>query len=153
MKQWNLRGVIDAAPPTPTVVVDRSADPLALVLDQVPALFWTTDDALRITTCLGASLADLGLGPNQLVGATLSELFGTDPNQETIGAHRRALRGRPTAFELSWGRARFDGRVAPLRDARGAVIGTVCAALLEAGPPLGVAIGPSKGASTAASVA
>src|SRR5205823_8420898 len=97
-----------------------------------PALFWTTDENLRITSSLGGTLADLGLGPNQLIGTTLSELFGSAaPLVEAIAAHRRALLGRTTAFELTWDPLRFDARVAPLHDSRGRIAGTVSVAIVK----------------------
>ena len=49
MKEWNLRGITQDAAPAARPVVDVLGDPLRLVVDQVPALFWTTDLALRIT--------------------------------------------------------------------------------------------------------
>ena len=146
MKEWNLRGITQEAVPTARPVVDVIDDPLRLVVDQVPALFWTTDRGLRITASLGAALAELGLGPNQLIGATLSELFYTaDPLVEAIAAHRRALLGRPTAFELILGSLRFDARVAPLHDTRGEIIGTVCVAIAQSEAPVPVEAGAKAG--------
>lgn len=146
MKEWNLRGVTLDAAPARTAVVDVLDDPLRLVVDQMPALFWTTDRGLRITSSLGAALAELGLGPNQLAGATLSELFwSADPLVEAIAAHRRALVGRPTAFEFTLGPRTFDARVAPLHDSQGEIIGTVCAAIAGIERPVRVEAGGGVG--------
>ncbi|TMK85264.1 MAG: hypothetical protein E6G44_07645 [Actinobacteria bacterium] len=128
MKQWELRGI--------TVTADRQADgpvdamdPLRILVNQLPALFWTTDPDLVLTSSLGAELDRLGLGPNQLVGARLAELFEMPEDAELIDAHREALAGGSVRFQARWGGRAIRARVAPLRDSGGQVIGTICVAL------------------------
>src|SRR5687767_13388965 len=41
-------------------------DPRLRVLDQIPALVWTTDRELRFTSALGAALVSLGLDSGRL---------------------------------------------------------------------------------------
>ena len=101
---------------------------LRLLVDQFPAVFWTTDRELRFTSSLGAGLATLGLGPNQLVGMTLPEFFEADQSQP-LEAHRRALQGRSVTYLMRWGGRTFHAHVAPLRDAQGRTIGTICLAM------------------------
>jgi PAS domain-containing protein len=99
-----------------------------LLVDQFPAVFWTTDAELRFTSSLGAGLASLGLGPNQLVGMSLADFF--DAGQpEPLAVHRRALEGREVTCLMHWGRQTFHSHVAPLRDAQGRIIGTICIAV------------------------
>jgi len=98
-------------------------------LDQIPAVLWTTDSDLVFTSSLGARLALLGLGPNQLAGEGLSVLFGGD--DEPLRAHRRALGGESVAFEIKWSDGTYRARVGPLRDSSGQIIGTICFALDE----------------------
>jgi hypothetical protein len=70
------------------------------VADQPPAVLWTLDAALRVTSSLGVGLATLGLRPNQLVGLTLFEVFRTDdPGHPSIANHRRALAGESLRYE------------------------------------------------------
>jgi hypothetical protein len=38
-------------------------------------VLWTTDAELRFASLLGAGLASVGLGPNQLVTMTLADFF------------------------------------------------------------------------------
>jgi PAS domain-containing protein len=134
MKQWELRGVtvdIRAEPGDVTLIAPENASIRTLV-DQLPAAFWTTDAELRFTSSLGAGLADLGLGPNQLVGTTLFEFFETeDPKFPPIDAHKRALLGATVTFELEWAGLAFYSQVAPLHDSQGVTIGTICVALGE----------------------
>lgn len=143
MRQWGLRGVTeDLAEPTvrattngagTTRVVERdvsisvrpSIDSLRVLVDQLPAIFWTTDETLKFTSALGAGLAGVGLGPNQIVGMRVQDFF-QGPDSATLEAHRSALRGESTTFRMGWGDRVFQAQVAPLRDAEGQTIGTIC---------------------------
>ncbi len=129
MKQWDLRGVTaDSAigPVAPEPPSGRT-DTLRVLVDQFPAVIWTTDAQLRLTSSLGAGLASLGLGPNQLVGATLYDVLETDaPTAPPIAAHMRALAGETVSFDMPWAEELLHCRVAPLRDASGERIGTIC---------------------------
>jgi PAS domain-containing protein len=132
MKQWELtgftidvsgRGGIGEAPGSPP-------DRFRVLLDQCPALVWTTDSSLVFTSSLGGGLGPLGIGPNQLVGVSLLELVNTEaPDPKPLAAHERALQGETVTFEMTWGDRTFQARVGPLYDGRGACIGTVCVAL------------------------
>jgi PAS domain-containing protein len=117
---------------------------LRLLVDQFPAVFWTTDSELRFTSSLGAGLAALGLGPNQLVGMTLHDFFSASRPQP-LEAHRRALTGRSVTYLMRWGGWTFHSHVAPLRDGEGRIIGTICIAMdvEEAGRPESAGGAPS----------
>ena len=121
-----------------TVTLDRSDQGRIVVpaassrglLDQVPALLWTTDGRLRFTSALGRGLLALGLGPNQIVGASVSDFLEPhDPDLELLAAHRRALEGETVGCAINWGERRLEARIAPLRDTLGRVIGTLGVAL------------------------
>jgi PAS domain-containing protein len=143
MRQWELRGVtveassgddvtlISDGEPGESAIPERGAS-LRTLVDQFPALFWTTDGELRLTSSLGAELAEVGLGPNQLVGTTLFEFFETaDPRFAPIDAHKRALLGATVPFEMEWAGRTFLSQVAPLKDVRGTTIGTICVAVSD----------------------
>jgi PAS domain S-box-containing protein len=92
----------------------------------VPAVFWSTDLDLIITSSTGAALARLGLRNDQLVGTSLREYLGTDdPRFPPLAAHLRALRGESSAYQQTWQDRFFNCRIEPLRDAQGRVVGTV----------------------------
>jgi PAS domain-containing protein len=134
MKQWELRGVTVDIRGRPGEVSLLAGEEMSIrtLVDQFPAAFWTTDAELRFTSSLGAGLAGLGLGPNQLVGTTLFEFFETeDPKFPPIDAHKRALLGATVTFELEWAGLSFHSQVAPLLDSQGVTIGTICVALGE----------------------
>jgi diguanylate cyclase (GGDEF)-like protein/PAS domain S-box-containing protein len=99
---------------------------LRLMLQQVPAIVWSTDLEFQITSSSGAALDVLGLGSDQLVGTRLTELVGTEnPDSPAIVAHRRAVAGHSMSYELSWSGRIFQTFVEPLRDANGAIRGTL----------------------------
>lgn len=137
MKQWELRGVtVDVARPArTTVVVDAPGPALRALVDQLPAVLWTTDSSLRFTSMLGAEVPKLGLGPNQMVGTSLFEMFEREDDEfPPIAAHRGALAGEVVPFRMRCGRRTYQCRVAPLHDTGGAVIGTIGVALAQARP-------------------
>jgi PAS domain S-box-containing protein len=103
---------------------------LAVMIDNLPAIIWTTNSDLRFTYHTGAALRTLGFETNQTLGQTLSQYFGTeDPNFPAISAHRKALAGESVSFELDWQKRAFDCYVQPLRGAEGDLIGVIGVAL------------------------
>jgi PAS domain-containing protein len=144
MKQWDLRGVTQEISPSvsrgtqgaTTRVVDRdisvsirpTIDSLRVLVDQLPAVFWTTNESLTFTSALGSGLSALGLGPNQIVGMTVQDFF---PAQHSPAgdAHRRALDGESVPYRMVWGDRVFQAHVAPLHDGEGGTIGTICVAV------------------------
>jgi diguanylate cyclase (GGDEF)-like protein/PAS domain S-box-containing protein len=90
---------------------------LRLLVQQAPAIFWTTDEDLRITSSLGGGLKALGLKPGQVIGMTLYEYFDhRDPEFLPIAAHLRALAGESVTFNFSYQDRHFQSHVEPLRD-------------------------------------
>ncbi len=105
----------------------QSETRLRVAIQQVPAVLWTTDEELRFTSSLGAGLSALGLAPNQVVGMSLEQYLGA----ESLGLdhHRLALRGESAGYEYEHDGRAFTVHVEPLRDAGGAIRGTVGIAL------------------------
>ena len=103
---------------------------LRRMLDQTPTITWTLDTSLRFTSSLGAGLEALGLRPNEVVGRTLYEFFGTtDPDHPGIAACRRAVAGETVTFDLDFGSRRFRSRVGPFRSPAGEIVGCLGSAL------------------------
>jgi two-component system cell cycle sensor histidine kinase/response regulator CckA len=96
---------------------------LRVAIQQVPAVLWTTDEDLRFTSSLGAGLSALGLAPNQVVGLSLEQYLGI--GNSGIDQHRLALRGESVGYEYEMEGRAFTVHVEPLRDAAGAIRGTV----------------------------
>jgi PAS domain S-box-containing protein len=103
---------------------------MRLLIEQLPAILWTTDNDLRFTSSLGAGLARLGLKQNQVIGMTLYEYFQTnDPDFPAIAAHRRAIAGEIVTYQTEWAGGSFACHSEPLRGADGKVVGTISMAL------------------------
>jgi PAS domain S-box-containing protein len=103
---------------------------LRLLTAQIPAIVWSTDLDLRFTSGTGAALGALGLRPDALQGVSLWDYFQTrDPAEPQIAAHLAALRGESVGFRANWASRVFEAFVEPLRDAAGAIIGTLGIAL------------------------
>jgi len=91
---------------------------------QVPAVGWTTDRALRITSTHGEFVNALAAEPQQFVGRTVYELFGGDRAAAAVAAHVGALDGERSRFPHVWRGRDFDAVIEPLRD-DGAIVGCV----------------------------
>ncbi len=99
---------------------------VARLVEQLPAVVWTTDRELCFDTSVGAGLAALGLVPGQVRGMPVKDYLGTsDPDHPAIRAHRRALAGDTDSFMLAFGGVNWHATVMPLRDAAGEVVGCV----------------------------
>ena len=103
---------------------------LSFVTEQLPAILWTTDRELRFSSAVGAGLAAMGLAPHQVVGVRLHDFFAGDPGAErNIAAHEAAVRGQGTSTDARFGTRVYQCRIHPLRDATGAITGTIGVAL------------------------
>ena len=108
----------------------RNEARLQVMLEQIPAVVWTTDRELRFTSSVGAGLVDLDLKPGEAVGQSLYDFFATeDESFAALAAHRAALDGESVSYEQEWGGQRYRAGVEPLRDATGAVVGALGVAL------------------------
>jgi hypothetical protein len=104
----------------------ESAQRNRLLLEQMPAIVWTTDTELRILSSAGAGLTRIGEQPNLYVGRTLAEALGTnDPEYLPLAAHIRALAGETVTYEMEWKGRAWQTRIDPLRGPDGAIIGTI----------------------------
>src|SRR5271168_5379100 len=103
---------------------------LAVMIDPMPAVLWTTDKELRYTSSMGAGLDSLGVKSGGLTGKTLAEYFETaDGQHPSINAHWRALAGESLTYELHWQKRIFESHVRPLRGTDGEISGVIGVAL------------------------
>ncbi|HKB40560.1 MAG TPA: PAS domain S-box protein, partial [Gemmataceae bacterium] len=99
---------------------------LRLIVEQMPAILWTTDKQLRITSTAGGGLAALKLNPREVIGMTMHEaLERHDLDTTPITAHLRSLRGESLGYEMEWQGRHFQVCVEPLRDKRKEIAGTI----------------------------
>jgi len=103
---------------------------LTFVASQMPAVLWSTDRDLTITSSMGKALGEMNQRPGQFVGIPLTEYFQTrDPEFLPFVAHRRALLGESVSFEVDWLGRSFASHVEPLRNADGTIKGVIGVAL------------------------
>jgi PAS domain S-box-containing protein len=116
---------VSKAKQTKAILREREAH-LRLVVEQMPAILWTTDARLQITSTMGAGLAALGMQPSEVIGMTMLENLGTDSLEATpIAAHLSALRGESLSYEMEWKNRTFQVRVEPLRNSEKKITGTI----------------------------
>jgi len=102
---------------------------LRLLLEQLPALLWTTDKDLMFTSSMGSGLEILGLKSGEVVGNTLYDYFKTDDdNFKPIAKHKQALEGQSVQYQQTWKNHTFQTAIDPLTDLEGNLIGTVALA-------------------------
>ena len=102
------------------------ADQLGRLVDQLPVLLWSTDAELRVTSRRGGGLALLGGWPTSSQGLRVGTTVENPAEAaRAVAAHEAALRGEPTAYEITIRGRTFSARVEPLRDASGAIGGVV----------------------------
>ena len=103
-----------------------SSERLDLMMRQIPAMLWTIDHDLRLTSALGTSVQAIGLHADQAVGRSIFEAFGTDdPDFPAIRSHRRALAGEAVTYRMEHRSRCFEAHVEPFREPGGAVVGVV----------------------------
>lgn len=101
---------------------------LRLATTQMPAVLWTTDVNLRLTSSVGAALPLSEPEGGRQDGSSLHEVFQTGAaDSPPIAAHRRALSGQSSTYEQRVNDRVFEVRVEPLRDADERILG--CLAL------------------------
>jgi PAS domain S-box-containing protein len=99
---------------------------LRLIVEQMPAILWTTNSQLHITSSVGAGLAALNVKPAEVIGMSMSETLGrSDPDSTPVSAHARALRGESLMHEMQWKGRTFQVRVEPLRNPERRITGTI----------------------------
>src|SRR5205814_547362 len=91
------------ADPRGQVRLLAASDPksLAPILDQVPAILWTTDRELHVISRAGAGLKSQQILPERIAGASLLEQQSQQKvSAESVAAHRRALAGESVSYQI-----------------------------------------------------
>ena len=126
-----ITGILERASAT-SVNVERSeaGGQLQSIVEQMPALLWTTDQQLQITSNWGKGFSPSKVKAGDLVGRTLYDyLKCEDPHAVPIAQHAEALRGIPSYFEYQHGNRHFAIHLSPLRAASGEITGCVGAGI------------------------
>lgn len=96
------------------------------LMEQMPAMLWTTDCNLKITSNFGAAFGAPNGKTRNLAGKTLYEyLKCQDPHAAPIAHHAEALRGCSSSFEYHHGNRYFAVHLGSLRGASGEITGCI----------------------------
>lgn len=104
----------------------ESEERVRMMLDQFPAVLWTTDTDLKCTASLGVGLRDLGIQPQDAVGTMVFDKFGTDdPAIAPLAKQRLAVAGQSVSFLAEWQGHVFQCHAQPFRDPNGNILGAI----------------------------
>jgi diguanylate cyclase (GGDEF)-like protein/PAS domain S-box-containing protein len=99
---------------------------LRLVAEQMPALVWTTDRDLRITSNWGAGQPWSRIRPGALMGHSVCEFLDcADRHAPPVAQHYDAIQGLPSHFEYTRKERFYEVQVSPLRATSGEIIGCI----------------------------
>jgi HTH-type transcriptional regulator, bacterioopsin transcriptional activator and related proteins len=98
---------------------------LRLLVEQIPAILWTTDAELLVTSARGAALRRLDLQPDQFIGLKLLDFFQSTPESATAHAHQRAIAGHSSDYQLIFKERIFQAYVEPLRGMADTITGCI----------------------------
>lgn len=104
--------------------------PLRLIIEQMPGLFWTTDQNLLITSHWGKGLASMKISSGGFVGRNLCEFLEcAEAHTTPIAEHYEALRGASSHFDYNWRCRSLEIHLEPLRGASGQINGVLGVAM------------------------
>jgi DNA-binding response OmpR family regulator len=113
-----------------TAQLQSSERRLRLMAEQLPALLWTTDSTLRITSWRGRDLVATQLENAEVIGKSVGDVFQGDAAPHLpCEMHKRAVSGETATGDISWSQRWYHAHVEPLCDSGGAVVGTIGVAL------------------------
>lgn len=107
------------------LAVEIGAAHFTRLLGQVPALMWSTDTELRLTSRYGGVLVAFGHEPGTVDPVPLTAFIEPGYESVVLDAHRAALQGEPASYETRFRGRTFTARVNPLTDAHGEIVGVV----------------------------
>ena len=107
----------------------ESEERLALMLQQTPAIIWSTDEEMQMTRLMGAGL-QARTGQTQGTPGTPAALLHARQLEEPLfevppGPQRQALGGESVQFEMKTNGRVYQSRIEPFRDVEGIVKGVI----------------------------
>jgi diguanylate cyclase (GGDEF)-like protein/PAS domain S-box-containing protein len=103
---------------------------LRLLLSQVPAMLWTVDRALRVTSIAGAGLVEQRLSEDGAVGAAIDSLMTDEEHRRaSVQALQRAIEGEAVRYESRSNGRWLQSDVEPLLDDAGEIVGATAVML------------------------
>jgi diguanylate cyclase (GGDEF)-like protein/PAS domain S-box-containing protein len=103
---------------------------LRLLLQQVPAVLWTADMDMRLTSASGTTLADYALRESEIVGKPVDEVFSECERSADMHAQiKRVFAGESLRYETARNGRWLQHDIEPLRSSDGTIVGAIGAAL------------------------
>jgi diguanylate cyclase (GGDEF)-like protein/PAS domain S-box-containing protein len=103
---------------------------LRLLLQQVPAVLWTADLRMRLTSASGTTLADYAARESDVLGKSVDAVFaGIDNQAEMIAVIKRVFRGDSLRYETFRNGRWLQHEIEPLRANDGAIVGAIGVAI------------------------
>lgn len=97
---------------------------LRLLVEQLPVVFWTTDQRLRLTSHWGPGFPHQRGAQSTIIGQRVHDYFRrSQAGQTPIKQHLDALLGISSRFEFQRRNRIFDLTLEPFRDGQNAIIG------------------------------
>src|SRR6266516_999769 len=98
---------------------------LMKLVNQMPAVMWSTDADLQLTSRTGGVLAVFDHLPGTVDGIPIGTFVDPEDRETVLAAHRAALGGQSAFYETRFQGRIFSARVEPLRDGSGPIVGVV----------------------------
>lgn len=99
---------------------------LRIIMEQIPAILWTTDLQNNYTSIVGAGLGQLGIQPDQAVGKPIYQFHESEEVSEYLTAmHERTLKGESVRFEQQLQNTILDIHIEPLRNSHDEITGCI----------------------------
>ena len=102
-----------------------AAEHLIKLVNQMPAVMWSTDADLQLTSRSGGVLAVFDRLPGTVDGIPIGTFVDPEDRETVLAAHRAALGGQSAFYETRFQGRIFSARVEPLRDGSGPIVGVV----------------------------
>jgi diguanylate cyclase (GGDEF)-like protein/PAS domain S-box-containing protein len=103
---------------------------LRLLLQQVPAIVWTADLDMRLTSASGTTLSDYALVESEVIGKSVDVVFASpDGASQASAVLERVYRGESLSYETERNERWLQHDVEPLRGPDGTIQGAIGAAL------------------------
>jgi diguanylate cyclase (GGDEF)-like protein/PAS domain S-box-containing protein len=103
---------------------------LRLLLQQVPAVVWSADLDMRVTSASGTALADYALSESEVLGRSVDAVFAVSGNGAyTVSFLERVFAGESVRYETCANQRWLQHDVEPLRGNDGRIVGAIGAAL------------------------
>ncbi len=103
---------------------------LRLLTRQIPAIHWTTDTHLKLTSLFGAGIRNMAFETQPIGEKSLHDFFaGVQELPQLVQEHQLALKGESREFEFQWDMKYYRANIEPLRDQKNQIIGTIGVAL------------------------